>query len=177
MHRILIVACSLLFLVSCSKQSDCVIGQPEDTRIQVCFTPGQDCTAFLIDQINASQKSIEVQAYFFTSYKIANALIQAKTRGVEVQVILDKSQFDPTHFSVRPALQKAKIKIYEDDRPKIAHNKVMIFDDETVMTGSFNFTYSAQTQNAENMIIIENKDVAKAYLRNWNTRKKQSHRA
>lgn len=174
--RFCLIILSLLFLTSCSKQGDSILAHADDTEIQVCFTPGQDCTNLLIDHINASQKSIEVQAYFFTSYKIAKALVQAASRGVTVEIILDKSQFDPAYASVTPFLERAHLIIYEDTRPKIAHNKIMIFDHETVMTGSFNFTYSAQNQNAENMLIIQNTALAEAYLDNWNARKKQSNR-
>ncbi len=66
------------------------------------------------------------------------------------------------------------IPVWQDNQLSIAHNKVMIFDRKTVETGSFNFTYSAQHRNAENVLIIQNKALAAAYLKNWFRRKKQS---
>lgn len=161
-------------LIGCSRQAETIDATSNDTRIQVCFTPGQDCTAMLVDEINAAQKEIEVQAYSFTSYKIAKALVAAQNRGVTIEVILDKSQFDGQHFSVAPYLYQHSITLYEDNTVNIAHNKVMIFDNQTVETGSFNFTKAAQTQNAENMIIIGNEDVAAAYSQNWQERKEHS---
>lgn len=64
--------------------------------------------------------------------------------------------------------------LYEDDAVNIAHNKIMIFDGNTVETGSFNFTNAAQAQNAENMLIIDNTAVAAAYRDNWQERKQDS---
>ena len=58
-----------------------------------------------------------------------------------------------------------------DDDFAIAHNKIMILDDETVITGSFNFTKAAEERNAENVLVIRgNKDLAKFYLQNWQWR-------
>lgn len=124
----------------------------------------------LVDAINASQHNIYVQAYSFTSYPIAKALVKASERGVSVAILVDKSDVDPSHFSVLPYLKGHNISLYVDDQVNIAHNKVMIFDDNTVETGSFNFTRAAQNHNAENMLIIHNKDVAQVYLNNWQKR-------
>lgn len=169
-----ILLIAILTITGCSRQPQTIEANDSNTRIQVCFTPGQDCTAMLVDTINRAQKSINVQAYSFTSYKIAKALVAAQERGVTVFVILDKSQFDGQHFSVAHYLYQHGITLYEDDTVNIANNKVMILDDSTVETGSFNFTKAVQTQNAENMLIIENPDVTTAYNKNWKDRKNQS---
>ena len=71
---------------------------------------------------------------------------------------------------------KKHIPIWIDNKPRIAHNKVMIIDDTWVETGSFNFTYSAQKYNAENMLWIKDKALAKKYLKNWFYRKGKSVR-
>jgi phospholipase D len=172
--RTFILGISLVFLSSCSNKNHTIIGHADDTQIQVCFTPGEDCTHLLIEHIDAAQTSIEIQGYSFTSYKIAKALVRAAKRGVQVQIILDSSQFDPASHSVVPYLERAGLPLYDDYLVKIAHNKVMIFDNASVMTGSFNFTYSAQNNNAENMIIIENMDLANRYLTHWESRKNVS---
>lgn len=141
-----------------------------DHQIQVCFSPNQNCTQMLIDAINASQHHIYVQAYSFTSYPIAKALVKASERGVSVAVLVDKSDIDPNHFSILPYLKRHNISLFVDDQVTIAHNKVMIFDGTSVETGSFNFTKAAQHQNAENMLIIHNPQVAQIYLDNWQKR-------
>jgi phosphatidylserine/phosphatidylglycerophosphate/cardiolipin synthase-like enzyme len=68
------------------------------------------------------------------------------------------------------------VPLWEDYKLRIAHNKVMIFDGQTVETGSFNFTDAAQYHNAENMLIIHNQALAQKYLANWEKRKQQSKR-
>jgi phosphatidylserine/phosphatidylglycerophosphate/cardiolipin synthase-like enzyme len=140
----------------------------------ICFTPGQDCEGLIVREIRHSQKSILLQAYSFTSAPIAKALIDAKQRGVEVRAILDKSQ-RKEKYSGAVFLQHAGIPTVIDERPAIAHSKILIFDQQTVLTGSFNFTKAAQERNAENLIIIRGDDnVVSKYTANWNDRWKLS---
>lgn len=146
-----------LFLPAVAVASD----QPE-----VCFTPGQNCTGELVQIIDRAKSSILVQAYSFTSKPIAYALADAKQRGVEVKVILDKSQLKERN-SMLPYLARQHIPIWIDDRVAIAHNKVMVFDGQLVSTGSFNFTNSAQKRNAENLLILSDASLAQQYSRNW----------
>ena len=61
-----------------------------------------------------------------------------------------------------------------DAEHAIAHNKIMIIDKETVITGSFNFTKAAEEKNAENLLILKSKELAKLYIDNWNKHKKHS---
>ncbi len=135
----------------------------------VCFTPGMDCTGQIVAAIEGAQDSVDIQAYSFTSAAIAKALVEAKRRGVRVRVILDKSQLSERYSSAK-FLVNAGIPVWIDDRVAIAHNKVMIIDDEIVITGSFNFTRSAQDRNAENLLIIKDANLATLYEWNWQSR-------
>lgn len=141
--------------------------------IQVCFTPGQNCTAEINDVIDEAKKSIFVQAYSFTSAPIAAHLVAAKKRGVTVNVILDKSQktqrYSASHFLIHQ-----HIPCWIDYKPAIAHNKIMIIDEKEVITGSFNFTKAAQNKNAENLLIIKDPTLAHLYLKNWQRRRQVS---
>ena len=142
----------------------------------VCFTPGQYCEGRILKLIYSAKHSIRVQAYSFTSHKIANALVKMEKRGVDVAVILDKSQFQCQQYSQQDFLFKHHVPIYEDYRKNIAHNKVIIVDGETVETGSYNYTISAQRYNAENVLILRNKKLSDQYINNWRQRRKQSVR-
>ena len=99
-----------------------------------------------------------VQAYSFTSAPIAKALVNAFKKGIKVEVILDKSQRGERYTSAT-FLSNAMIPTYIDSKHAIAHNKIMIIDRETVITGSFNFTKAAEDKNAENLLIIRNKEL------------------
>ncbi|GAO97673.1 phospholipase D precursor [Caedimonas varicaedens] len=135
----------------------------------VCFTPGCDCTQFVVQTLGTAQKSVYVQGYGFTSLPIAQALIQAKERGVMIQVILDRSQLH-TQYSQLPSLVGAGIPVSIDLISGIAHNKVMIVDEWQVFTGSFNWTTNAQEKNAENLLLIKDATLAGFFLKNWQDR-------
>ncbi len=115
-----------------------------------------------------------VQAYSFTSKPIAKSLIEAKERGVDIKVILDESQTSSKH-SVINELFEHKIPIWIDFKPAIAHSKVIIIDDQKVITGSFNFSDAAQQRNAENLLIITgDSPLVEQYVENWKDRQLQS---
>jgi phosphatidylserine/phosphatidylglycerophosphate/cardiolipin synthase-like enzyme len=137
-----------------------------NTPTQVYFSPRGGCTQAIIKEIDNAKSEILIQAYSFTSAPIAKALTDAFKRGIKVQAILDKSQRSEKYTSAT-FLFNAGIPTYIDDKHAIAHNKVMIVDRETVITGSFNFTKAAEEKNAENLLIIRNKELAKVYIENW----------
>lgn len=140
---------------------------------QVCFTPGENCTEAIVKTISQAKASIYVQAYSFTSAPIAKALLDAHKRGVHVEVILDKSN-RTARYSSADFLVNQGIPTFIDSQHAIAHNKVMVIDDETVITGSFNFTKAAQDHNAENLLVIRDKALAGRYLENWKEHRKHS---
>ena len=144
-----------------------------NTPVQVCFSPKGGCTEAIVNQIEAAKSEILVQAYSFTSAPIAKALTDAFKRGVKVEAILDKSQKRERYTSAT-FISNAGIPTYIDSKHAIAHNKIMIIDKETVITGSFNFTKAAEEKNAENLRIIKAKDLAKLYIDNWYAHKEHS---
>jgi len=144
-----------------------LLGQtPTQAEIRVYFSPGGGPTAALVKELDGAKESVLVQAYSFTSAPIAAALKKAHERGVSVRVILDKSQ-KTEKYSSATFLSHAKIPVWIDSKHAIAHNKVMILDGGTVVTGSFNFTKAAEERNAENMLIIRDKSLAKQYIAEW----------
>jgi len=143
--------------------------------IQVSFSPRGGCTENIIDQIKAADSEILVQAYSFTSTLIAKALTDAHDRGVKVKVILDKSQRLERHTSAT-ILVNAGIPTYVDAKHAIAHNNVMIIDQLTVITGSFNYTKDAEVSNAENLLVIRSEKLAEIYLRDWRHHREHSEK-
>jgi len=170
MRTILILAALLLASPALTKSR-----AAEQPACQVCFTPGQDCTGLIVDEIRAARRSVLVQAYSFTSPPILAALKAAHARGVDVEVILDKSSARPSKsgagYSAATYLSNADVPVWVDAKVAIAHNKVMVIDNATVITGSFNFTVAAQSHNAENLIVIEYPELAAKYRENWERRR------
>lgn len=130
------------------------------------FSPRGGCTDAIIKSLDAAKKTVRMQAYSFTSVRIAKALLDAHKRGVDVQVMLDKSQVTQ-QYSACDFLHNSNISVYIDRAHAIAHNKIIIIDQQIVITGSFNFTKAAEERNAENLLVIRDKDLASRYTENW----------
>ncbi len=140
--------------------------KPTTCTWEVYFSPKGGATEAIIKELNKAQTTILVQAYSFTSAPIAKALLNAHKRGVKVEVVLDKSQ-RTQKYSSATFLYNQGIPVKIDAKHAIAHNKVMIIDGETVITGSFNFTKAAEEKNAENLLVIKDKKLASLYAKNW----------
>jgi phosphatidylserine/phosphatidylglycerophosphate/cardiolipin synthase-like enzyme len=106
---------------------------------------------------------------------IAKALVEAHKRGVKTEIILDKSQ-RREKYSAADFTAHMGIPTYIDSAHAIAHNKVMIIDRDVVITGSLNFTKAAEEKNAENMLIIRSRELAKEYSGNWEKHKRHSEK-
>lgn len=145
---------------------------PAQGTIEVLFTPWDDAEGALLRAIGQARSTIHVQAYTFSSRNIAWALGEAKKRGVHIEMLTDREQVSRNEHSLVHALHDSGIPIWFEVRYAAAHNKVMLIDaegpDAVVVTGSYNFTFSAQARNAENMLIVRgNPPLVRAYLDNW----------
>jgi phosphatidylserine/phosphatidylglycerophosphate/cardiolipin synthase-like enzyme len=136
------------------------------TDIQVFFSPKGGCTEAIVDSIRTATNAVLVQAYSFSSAPIAKALVDAHKRGVNVTVILDKSQ-RTERYSEADFFLHADIPTFIDARHNIAHNKIMVIDGHKILTGSFNFTKAAENENAENLLVIDDAALAARYAENW----------
>lgn len=143
-------------------------------NISVCFTPGDNCRKKVIDEISSAKSYLQVQAYQLTDPDVINAIIQDKSRGVDVFVILDKTQYSKSKELSGNLLAKAGIPVFIDRKVVIAHNKVILIDQKEVITGSYNFSLAAQNKNAENLLIIDNRQIEKLYEDNFKKRLKLS---
>lgn len=141
----------------------------EKAHVRACFSPEGHCTDKIVTAINAAQSSIFVMAFSFTSPEIAGALVEAHKRGVEVKVLIDKSQLKEK-YSQLPFLVKKGIPTFIDSATGIAHNKVILLDKHLTLTGSFNFTRAAESKNAENVLLIDDPSLAQLYQDNWERR-------
>lgn len=133
---------------------------------QVYFSPNGGCTDAIVGALATARQRVLVQAYTFTSRPIADALLEAHKRGVDVRIILDKSQ-RTERYSEADFFAHSGIPTFIDPVHAIAHNKIMIIDGDTVITGSFNFTRAAEEHNAENLLVLHNAELAALYEKNW----------
>lgn len=144
--------------------------------IQLAFTPGDDAAGLIVATILNAKRQVLVQAYGLTHKDIAQALVDAKRRGIDVQLVADRQQMETLSTSLVEWVAEQGIPTWIDTEHAAAHNKVMVIDtgtpDATVITGSFNFTHAAQSRNAENLLILHgNATLAEAYAANWRRHK------
>ncbi len=145
---------------------------PAQATVSSAFSPSGDALALVLQAIGQAHNSIHVAAYLLTSSEVARALVAAKKRGVDVQVLLDrKGNLDEDARYARHALGilvNAGIAVRSIDIYPIFHDKYMVIDRRTVQTGSFNYTYSAAHRNAENVLVVWNApQLAARYLDDW----------
>jgi phosphatidylserine/phosphatidylglycerophosphate/cardiolipin synthase-like enzyme len=139
--------------------------------VNVHFSPKGGCTEAIVRELQAARHEILVLAYSFTNKPIAQALVDAKLRGVHVDIVLDHSNEKEEHTDLHFFLEQGLVPLI-DSHHAIAHNKVMILDSRTVLTGSFNFTNQAENENAENMLVIKgHPELASAYRKDFSTHK------
>jgi phosphatidylserine/phosphatidylglycerophosphate/cardiolipin synthase-like enzyme len=122
--------------------------------VEVLFSPKGGCTDAVVRELKAARREVLVQAYSFSSTAIAQALVDARLRGLKVEVLLDRSN-EQEAYSDLPFLAEQGLTPLIDAQHAIAHNKVIVIDGRTVITGSFNFTHQAEAENAENLLVIK----------------------
>jgi phosphatidylserine/phosphatidylglycerophosphate/cardiolipin synthase-like enzyme len=139
--------------------------------MDVGFSNGHNdhAESVVLKVINSSRSTLLVAAYSFTSPVIAEALVAAKRRGVDVRVVMDKSQRTERYTSAT-FLAHMGIPVRIDAQHKIQHNKYIISDGAHVQTGSFNYTRAAASAggNAENVVVVWGSPaLANAYTQDW----------
>lgn len=170
---LLIASLALAGHVSAFESSNAV---PAIGSIEYAFTPGDDAAGLIIRTIDAARSQVLVQAFSFTHRDIADALIRAHRRGLNVEVIADRDQTDSIDSAAMQSLAAAGMAVFADADHSAAHNKVIVIDYGTgqpaLVTGSFNFTFAAQNRNAENVLVLHgNPELTRAFFANW-----QQHR-
>lgn len=133
------------------------------TNSDNAFSPHQGATALVVNTLNEAKESICLAAYSFTSQPVADALIAAHERGVEVRIVLDKSQEIASHSLYGLMLAKG-VPTRVNRHYAIMHNKFAVVDGHTLQLGSFNYTKAAEEKNAENVLVIrKNQRVIASY--------------
>lgn len=134
----------------------------------VGFSPNGNSLNLVLQGINSAKKSIHVAAYSFTSKPIAEALVKASKRGVDVKVIADQKS-NSGKYSATTYLANNNIPVKLDGNYPIFHHKFMVIDVVNLETGSFNYSAAAAKSNAENVLLLWNvPQLAQTYDNQWN---------
>ncbi len=146
------------------------------TDIEAAFSPDAGALDLVLKVIGSAKQSIRVSAYSFTSAPVTKALLDARRRGVDVQVVVDQRNNLSEDRSGKAAaalgaLVTAGIPVRTISTYAIHHDKFLCVDGRTVETGSFNYSDAAARRNSENVLVIwDRPDLARRYLRHWQSR-------
>lgn len=145
---------------------------PATAQIETGFSPEGSAERLVLKTIHASQKTIRLAAYSFTSPRVVRALTDARKRGVDVRVVADeKGTASKSGAAALNLLANAGIPVRTNGRYAIHHDKFIVSDGLHVQTGSFNYSQAAANANSENVLVIwHNAELAASYLRHWQSR-------
>ena len=113
--------------------------------------------------INKANSSIQIMVMLITSDELANSLVEADDRGIDVTIIIDDQYADSSGSDYELLLQNG-IDIRNDDRNGLMHHKVMIIDGEVIVVGSYNWSVSAENSNDENVMILRSRIISDYYV-------------
>lgn len=130
-------------------------------RYEICFSPEGDCEGRILYWIKRANVSVHVMVYTLTLDRVGDALVDAHKRGIDVKVILDR--YNAEEGSEYNKLVKAGVPVKLHQGSGLMHNKVAVIDDSITLTGSYNWTRTAENENDENLIVIHSVDVSRTY--------------
>ena len=135
----------------------------DGTEITTLFSPKSETIPPLIDEIRSAKKSIYFMAFSYTHDELGEAMMDMYESGITVRGVFDEKQI--SRHSKYAKMEEIGMQVRIDESPGTMHHKVIIIDEQTVITGSYNFSRNAETNNSENLLIIKNnKGIGKAYM-------------
>lgn len=135
-------------------------------RIECYFAPEDHACDAIVDEIHEAEKTIDFMAFSFTSDDIAEAMAGRVKQAVKVRGLFEK-RCAGSQYSKDEYLAERGCSIYMDKNPYTMHHKVIIIDNDTVVTGSYNFSKQAETNNDENVLIVHDADIAAAFMKEF----------
>jgi phosphatidylserine/phosphatidylglycerophosphate/cardiolipin synthase-like enzyme len=127
----------------------------EGCMAQPLFAPDDSPAGEIIRRIRSARRSVHLLAFSFTSHEIANALLEAASRAVEVLGVVEESQVRSNTGAQFQTLRTAALDFRLDGNPHNMHHKVILIDEDTIVTGSYNFSESAEHNNDEDALILQ----------------------
>ena len=136
----------------------------EGVPLEVYFSPDDGVAGHLVDLIRSAEQSIYFMAFSFTSDVLANTILERAKNGVIVAGVMEESQVESNSGTDYDRFRQAGLDIRLDGNPRNMHHKVILIDDKIVVTGSYNFSNSAETINDENVLVIYDPRIADQFM-------------
>jgi len=137
------------------------------SKTEVYFSLYDDPEAVIINNIDGAEEFINVAMYTFTDIEIAQAILEARDRGIDIKILLDRSQVKAKYSRSRYFVQN-NLEVRISSNSYIMHNKFAVIDNEIVITGSYNWTASAGERNDENLLVIDDNYIVERYQDQFN---------
>jgi phosphatidylserine/phosphatidylglycerophosphate/cardiolipin synthase-like enzyme len=132
-------------------------------NVEVYFSPEDGVAKHVLQRLAAAKRSIHFMAFSYTSSAIADAMVAQAQAGLLVHGVFESQNAGGTG-SAFSRLRHGGVDVLQDGNCYILHHKVIVIDARTVITGSYNFTNSAEKDNDENLVIVDDPNLARAYL-------------
>ena len=134
-----------------------------DTDINVYFSPDDNIERIILERLKKAKKSVYFLAFSFTSNRLGEEMVTLRKKGIAVYGVIEKIGSDTKESEyVKLKLEGVQAKL--DKNRNRMHHKVIIIDESLVITGSYNFSKNANEKNDENIIILNNRDIAGLYI-------------
>ena len=131
----------------------------DSVPVEVYFAPDDGVAARVVPWIQSAAGRIDFLAFSFTSDEIGQAIVDRAAAGVAVRGVMDASQAEGSGAEYG-RLRLAGVDVRLDGNPGLMHHKVIVVDGQAVLTGSYNFSRSAEERNDENALLVFDPGVA-----------------
>jgi phosphatidylserine/phosphatidylglycerophosphate/cardiolipin synthase-like enzyme len=139
----------------------------EDTRIEIYFSPDDGVAVPVLEILNNAEESIYFMAFSFTTDEFGEAIRTQAENGLTVAGVMEEQQVKSNLGTEYDPFKQAGLDVFIDGIEGQMHHKTMIIDERIVITGSYNFSRSAETRNDENLIVIYNEEIADFFLQEF----------
>jgi phosphatidylserine/phosphatidylglycerophosphate/cardiolipin synthase-like enzyme len=139
----------------------------DSTRMEIFFSPDDGVAEYILEVLNDAEESIYFMAFSFTTDEFGEAIRLKAENGLTVAGVMEEEQVKSNMGTEYDPFKQAGFDVLIDGNDGLMHHKVIIVDGKIVITGSYNFSHSAETRNDENLIIFHNEQIADFYMQEF----------
>lgn len=154
------------FILEWIKTANSALTTPPAETTEVFFSPGDACRNVITRQIDAATTRLNICVFTISDDSITKSLLTAHKRGVQIKLITDNDKSLDVGSDIEQ-LARAGIAVKMDTTPNHMHNKFMVADQSSLITGSYNWTLSAARYNHENILITREAGVIKSFTKEF----------
>ena len=136
----------------------------DGTDLEVYFSPDDGVAAQIIELLSNAEESIYFMAFSLTTDEFGEIIREKANHGVTVNGVMEEEQVKSNIGTEYDFFKQAKLEVFTDGNEGQMHHKTFIIDEKIVVTGSYNFSRSAEIRNDENIVIIYSEPVAKFFM-------------